>query len=95
MLNEIVYNNFTLEQAIRVYLFNKAGYEIPGLSKRDLKNIIDIVEADAPTVAFAETMSLASEQEAGYLEPSDYWMVENLESDILKIANERKRDQTS
>ena len=91
MLNEIVYNNFTLEQAIRVYLFNKAGYEIPGLSKRDLKNIIDIVEADAPTVAFAETIGLASEQEAGYLEPSDYWMVENLRSDILKIANERKR----
>ena len=89
--NTVGETNFTEEQAIRVYLWNKAGFEIPGLSKRDLKTLVDFVEANQNLQAFAETIGAASEQEAGYLEPSDYWMVENLQSDILKIANERKR----
>lgn len=83
--------NLTEDQAVRVYLWNKAGFEIPGLSKRDLKTLVEHVESNKDLQAFAETIGLASEQEAGYLEPSDYWMVENLQSDILKIANERKR----
>jgi hypothetical protein len=95
VLTELIPNtNFTAEQAVRVYLWNKAGFEIPGLSKRDLKTLVDFVEQDKENKdikAFAETLSLASEQEAGYLEPSEYWMVENIRSDILKIANERKR----
>ena len=38
VLTELIPNtNFTAEQAVRVYLWNKAGFEIPGLSKRDLK----------------------------------------------------------
>ena len=89
--NLVGQTNFTEEQAVRVYLFNKAGYEIPGLSKRDLKTLIEFVEANENIRSFAETIGMASEQEAGYLEPSDYWMVENLRSDILKIANEKKR----
>ena len=89
--NLVGQTNFTEEQAIRVYLFNKAGYEIPGLSKRDLKTLIEFVEANENIRSFAETIGMASEQEAGYLEPSDYWMVENLRSDILKIANDKKR----
>ena len=30
---------FTYDQAIRVSLWTKAGYEIPGLSKRDIKKL--------------------------------------------------------
>ena len=89
--NTVGDTKFTEDQAVRVYLWNKAGFEIPGLSKRDLKTLVEHVESNQNLQAFAETIGLASEQEAGYLEPSDYWMVENLQSDILKIANERKR----
>jgi hypothetical protein len=95
ILTELIPNtNFTVEQAVRVYLWNKAGFEVPGLSRRDLKTLVDFVENDKENKdirAFAETLGIASEQEAGYLEPSEYWMVENIRSDILKIANERKR----
>jgi len=32
-------SGFTKEQAVRVYLFNKAGYDVPGISKTDLKEL--------------------------------------------------------
>ena len=91
LLNEVVYNNFTLGQMIRVYNWNKAGFEIPGLSQRDLDAIIKAVEGDAETLAFANSLSTISNQEAGYTEPGDYWMVENIQSDINKINNELDR----
>ena len=92
LTNLVGETNFTEEQAVRVYLFNKAGYEVPGLSKRDLKTLIEFVEANENIRSFAETIGMASEQEAGYLEPSDYWMVEGLKSDLLKVTNEKKRE---
>jgi len=91
LLNEVVYNNFTLGQMIRVYNWNKAGFEIPGLSQRDLDAIVKEVEGDAETLAFANSLSTISNQEAGYTEPGDFWMVENIQSDINKINNELDR----
>ena len=90
-LNDIVISNFTLGQMIRVYNWNKAGFEIPGLSQRDLNAIIKSVEANAETLAFANSLGMISNQEAGYTEPGDYWMVENIQSDINKINNELDR----
>ena len=37
-------SGFTNEQAVRVYLWNKANKEVPGLSKRDLKELNDAIE---------------------------------------------------
>ena len=91
-MNNVVYNNFTLGQAIRVYNWNKAGFEIPGLSQRDLDNIIKEVEADVETLAFANALSIVTNQEAGYTQPGDFWMVENIQSDINKINNEISRE---
>ena len=31
---------FTKEQAVRVYLFNKAGFDVPGISKTDLNELL-------------------------------------------------------
>ena len=45
---------FTYDQAIRVYLYTKAGHKIPGLSKTDLKELNDIVEKNPKLQAFAD-----------------------------------------
>ena len=91
ILNSVIYNNFTLGQMVRVYNWNKAGFEIPGLAQRDLDAIIKEVEGDADTLAFAKSLSIISNQEAGYTQPGDFWMVENIQSDINKINNEIDR----
>ncbi len=83
--------NLTNQQAVRVYLWNKAGIEVPGISKRDLDTLVNHVEGDADLKAFADSLGIISNQEAGYTQPGDFWMVENIQSDINKINNEISR----
>ena len=74
---------FTNDQAARVYLWNKAGFEIPGLSKRDLKTLVDHVNNNPNLQAFADSVGLISKKEAGYSAPGDFWLAENITSDLL------------
>jgi len=90
-LNSVIYNNFTFGQMIRVYNWHQAGFEIPGLAQRDLDAIVKEIEMDAEALAFAKSLSIISNQEAGYTQPGDFWMVENIQSDINKINNELDR----
>jgi len=75
--------SYTYDQAARVYLWNKAGFEVPGLSKRDLKALVDAVKNDSELKAFADAVGLISKKEAGYSEPGEYWLTENITSDLL------------
>ena len=75
--------DYTNDQAMRVYLWNKAGFEVPGLSKRDLKTLVETVENDSKLKAYAEAVSLISKQENVYREPKEYWLAENITSDLL------------
>ena len=83
--------NFTVDNAVRVYLWDKAGFEIPGLSKRDQKILVEFVNKNADVKAFADNLGLITNQEQGYLTPSDYWLVESIQSDINQINNEISR----
>jgi hypothetical protein len=76
-------SDFTYDQAIRVYLWNKAGFEVPGLSKRDLKELTDVVDNNTDLLDFASKVSIISKKEAGYSKPSEHWLVENLTSELL------------
>ena len=74
---------FTNDQAVRVYLWNKAGFEIPGLSKRDLASLNEHVKNDPELQAFADALGLISKKEEGYSKPGEHWLVENIASDLL------------
>jgi predicted kinase len=80
---EVESGDYTYDQAIRVYLWNKAGFEVPGLSKRDLNVLDSIVKNDPELQAFADTLGLISKKEEGYAKPGEYWLVENIASDLL------------
>ena len=75
--------DYTNDQAIRVYLWNKAGFEIPGLSKRDLKALTDVVMKNPEIQAYADTIGLISKKDDGYSQPKDYWLAESIASDLL------------
>jgi len=74
---------FTNDQAARVYLWNKAGFEVPGLSKRDLKTLVNHVEANPSLQAYADGVGLISKKVEGYGAPGDFWLAENITSDLL------------
>ena len=84
---------FTFDNAIRVYLWDKAGFDIPGLSKRDIKLMVDTVNEDANLKAFADTVGLISKQSEGYVQPGEYWNVESIASDLMNVVNKVSRKQ--
>ena len=80
------YNDFTFDQAARVYLYNKAGFDIPGLSKTDLKSLLDIVNKDTKLKEFADKVGMSTKLEKGYLKPEADWIVGNMVSDMNNIV---------
>lgn len=81
---------FNLDQAIRVYLWTKEGYEIPGLSKRDQAALAAHVMADESLVAFAEGVKLVTRQD-NYLKPSSFWDASTILGDLSNIATQVNR----
>ena len=75
--------NFTNDQAVRVYLWDKAGFDVPGLSKRDLNALKGVVENNPDLKAFAEGVGIISKKDEGYSAPGDFWLAENITSDLL------------
>ena len=77
---------FTYDQAIRVALWNDAGIEIPGLTKRDNRKLVDMVNNDPALLAFKEGLKAMSRQEKGWVEPSEHWDTDTIVSDLFNIT---------
>jgi len=78
---------YTVDQAIRAHLFDKAGFDIPGLSKRDFKKLTEFVRKDADILAYAEGLSKISKTKEGWIKPKDYWLAENITSDLNNVVD--------
>ena len=73
--------DFTYQDAIRVYLWDKHGYDIPGLSDIDQKKLVEIVTSDGDLQYYAETINLISKQET-YVDPTDGWDSGDIRMDL-------------
>jgi hypothetical protein len=86
VLDKNVDGVYTVDQAIRVHLWNKAGFEIPGLSKRDIKTLTEHVRSDAKLLEFAEGLSQITMLSEGYLKPGKNWLGENITMDMNNVV---------
>ncbi len=84
---------FTFDNAVRVYLFDKAGFEVPGISKRDLDYLKNVVNTDQDLKTFADALSAVSKRDKGWIEPGENWSVESIASDLENIVNKIGRKQ--
>jgi len=75
-------NDFTYGDAVRVYLWDKAGFDIPGLSKTDKQKLIDLVNSDQELKAFADKTGKISRIDEGYIEPSEHWIAGDIRQDL-------------
>lgn len=73
--------DFTYQDAIRIYLWDKHGYDIPGLSPIDQKNLVDLVNSDPSLKNYAETVNTISKQET-YVNPTDGWNSGDIRMDL-------------
>ena len=83
---------YTHDQAIRVYLWNKGGYEIPGLTKKLERTLVAAVQADADLLAYANG-ALRLSQRKQWSKPSDYWNVQTILSDINNFTEKAGRKE--
>tara|TARA_R110001592_G_scaffold278597_1_gene545872 strand:+ start:2916 stop:12068 length:9153 start_codon:yes stop_codon:yes gene_type:complete len=87
MLNRKIDGVYSIDQAVRVHLWNKAGFEVPGLSKADLKTLTDFVRKDPGFLAFSEKLSKISKLKEGWIKPKEYWLAENITSDLNNVVD--------
>ena len=84
--------DFTYQDAIRVYLWNKYGYDIPGLSETDQKNLVDLVRSDTDLTIYADVLNIISKQEE-YVSPGQAWETGNIRIDLVDATGRVGRKQ--
>jgi hypothetical protein len=78
---------YTHEDAIRVYNWAKAGFDIPGLSETDKQTLINAVENDASLNAFAQGVNSISNTPGGMVEPGNHWLGGNIALDLKEALD--------
>ena len=81
---------FTREQAVRVFIWDSIGKEVPGLSKKDVKELVDYVKSDKNLSEFATQVMMLNPGKS-YTAPTDTWITGNITTDLLEVLNTSRR----
>jgi len=84
--------DFTYNDAIRVYLWDKHGHKIPGLSETDQKNLVDIVNNDPQLRSYSRLLNVISKQEK-YIAPTESWEGGDIRTDLDDATGRVGREQ--
>jgi hypothetical protein len=82
--------DFTVEQAVRVYIWNKQGYEVPGLSQQDSKELREYVNSKPELKEFGDKLILLNKG-FDYAKPKAGWLAGTITTDMLETLNTTKR----
>ena len=89
---DVGYKSFNKSQAVRVYLWNKQGMDIPGMSKADIDGLVAAVEADQELNIFADELQLIQKSEQ-YPAPKANWIAGDIKSDIISSLDNTFRSE--
>jgi len=81
---------FTFSHAVRVAVWSKQGMNIPGLSKKDIKELNDFVDNNAELSVFTNEL-MKIQKGKPYPKPGDNWLGGNITSDIINDINKVNR----
>ena len=81
---------FTNENAIRIYNWARQGMEVPGLSKQNLKDVINYVDANPEFVAFSDKLIEMTKGD-GYPPPTEMWLTGTMGTDLRSGLGTVKR----
>jgi len=84
-------SGFTNENSIRISVWSDSGYDIPGLSKTDLKEINDIINSDEELKLFKEELIKVNKGE--YIQPGKDWLGGTITTDLINGLNKIKRKE--
>jgi len=93
IINKLVpEGDYTYDSAIRVYLWDKAGYEIPGISKRDQARLVKLVRNDADLSGYADGLLAVSKKDK-WTEPGEFWDAKTVLSDLQSLTEKVNRKE--
>jgi hypothetical protein len=82
---------YTNEDAVRVYIWNKSGYDIPGLNERSKRDILTYVFKNPQLKVYADKLIKITKQD-GYPEPqNEGWSDYGIDIDLTRSVNNVKR----
>ena len=90
--NKLPGEPFTVEQAIRVYIWNKQNMDVEGLSKADLKTLDDYVKKNKNLLSFADQL-IQINKKMGYPKPDKNWLMGTMTTDLLQGLNTTTRKE--
>jgi len=90
--NKLPGEPFTVEQAIRVHIWNKQNMNIDGLAKSDLKTLNDYVQKNKNLLSFADKL-IQINKEMGYPKPDKNWLMGTMTTDLLQGLNTTTRKE--
>ena len=89
---KITGQNFTQEQALRVYAWDKQGMTIPGMAGTDIKSLVDFIESNKELKSFADTL-LTLQKGEQYAAPQEGWLAGNITTDLIQGINTTTRSK--
>jgi len=78
--------DFTNEEALRVYMWEKSGVTPEGLSKKDVKALVKNVNASPELKGFADQIASITKGD-GYPMPQSDWMAGTITTDLINHVN--------
>ena len=83
--------NINADQAARVFIYDKLGYDIPGLKSGEISNLVKVVNGDARLKAFAEGVMGITKTKKVFPRPGETWFSSNTRYELYKYATEGVR----
>ena len=81
-LKKEAFDGFTYADAVRVYIWSQQGMEMPGLSKRDVSELIEFIKNDDQLRQFAQGLQMIQKDRV-YPEPGESWLAGTITTDII------------
>tara|TARA_R110002074_G_scaffold366435_1_gene540391 strand:+ start:2947 stop:12726 length:9780 start_codon:yes stop_codon:yes gene_type:complete len=85
--------NFTTDQAARVYIWNKAGFEVPGLTKTSKAKLLEHVANNPKLQAYAESVARLTKIETGLRQPKETWWAETIATEVQETGSTVGREK--
>ncbi len=91
-LNKKAFGEYTVQNVARILAWDKQGFDIPGLSKTDLKQVLDYAKKNPAIDVFAQNLIDINKGD-GYAAPNADWLGGTISTDLLDGLRTGKRSK--
>jgi hypothetical protein len=83
--------NYTVDQAIRLWIWHLQGEDIQGIPEAELKKILSFVRKDKQLKMYAKELSKITKRKGGYVKYDKDWLGGTISTDIIDYLNSERR----